>query len=251
MYAGHISLGLLAKYIFPSAHVGLLVFSSILPDLLFFFLAAVAPNIEGANLNISLFKQGLASPFDLYAPYTHSLAGTFLVCLPVLLGVMAFLHNQYPHKFPALKPDNNLFAYVATLFGHWLAEIPLHRKDLALWPGTPGRFGYGLWDYPWLSFLLESAVVVLGLLAYNQSASTSRTVRRDPAVFNAFAFFLILYHLQAYVFPLPTFNSRLFSAIIFLADLLLVVLSFRMEVPLLMPKAPPVAKRPTVPVASE
>jgi hypothetical protein len=53
----------------------------------------------------------------------------------------------------------------AAVFSHWPLDLLVHRPDLALYDNT-AKVGLGLWDYPVLTLLFESALVLGSLALY-------------------------------------------------------------------------------------
>ncbi len=49
---------------------------------------------------------------------------------------------------------------------HWLLDLIVHRPDLPLYPGQSTKFGFGLWNYPLLSNIIEVAIFVAGVIIY-------------------------------------------------------------------------------------
>ncbi|MGE0181708.1 MAG: hypothetical protein AB7F91_11900 [Parvularculaceae bacterium] len=92
-----------------------------------------------------------ASDLDLYfMPYTHSLAGALFWS-----ASGAALYRLILNRGAGL-PGAILIG--AAIFSHWLADLIVHAKDLALYPGSGVKVGFGLW-----SSLLVSKGVELGL----------------------------------------------------------------------------------------
>jgi len=79
----------------------------------------------------------------------------------------------------ALFCRNRRLALLATLaaFSHFLADFPVHNRDLALFPGSQAHFGLGLWSRLGIgSWLLEGAFAA-ALCAYATLSSARRGVR--------------------------------------------------------------------------
>ena len=57
---------------------------------------------------------------------------------------------------------------------HWVLDFLVHLPDLPLWPGGP-KVGLGLWNYPAVTILIESAMFVAGVWIY---ASMTRARNR-------------------------------------------------------------------------
>jgi uncharacterized membrane protein len=107
----------------------------------------------------------------IYADYTHSLVGAVL--LSVLFG--ALVRPRYGRRASVV------LALVS--FSHWLLDLAVHRADLPLLPGNAGalpRLGFGLWQFPAVSALLELVLVLAGSLLYWRAALDAARV--EPAL---------------------------------------------------------------------
>lgn len=115
-------------------------------------------------------KMGAYGGAVIHADYTHSLVGAAL--LSAVLGVPAALRWG--------RRTGVILALVS--FSHWLLDLPMHRADMPILPGDAGnlpRLGFGLWQHPVPSALLELAIVVTGATMY--WAAARRAARQDPA----------------------------------------------------------------------
>lgn len=101
-------------------------------------------------------------PVDLYyMPLTHSLLGS--VIWAVLAGLIAA-------RFAAADGRWRMGAIVALLvLSHWFLDLIVHRHDLGLIGNDAHKFGFGLWDYPFLEMPLEMGLVLGGLWLYCRS----------------------------------------------------------------------------------
>jgi hypothetical protein len=107
----------------------------------------------------------------IHADYTHSLVGA--LALSVFLGTLFTLRYG--------KRSGVVIGAVA--LSHWILDVPLHRGDMPILPGGAGalpRLGFGLWEYPALSALLELAIVAVGAAMYWRAAT--RLAPGDDAV---------------------------------------------------------------------
>src|SRR6266705_540716 len=98
------------------------------------------------------------SPLDLYyMPYTHSLIGA-LVWSGVALVIYKVASGAKASSAAAL-----LVAFA--VFSHWMLDLVVHRPDLAIYDDTL-KVGLGLWNYRGLEFVVEIAILVVGILIY-------------------------------------------------------------------------------------
>jgi hypothetical protein len=59
------------------------------------------------------------------------------------------------------------------VFSHWILDLVVHRPDLPILPGNLGNLpllGFGLWNYPVASAIVELALVLGGAYLYFRSA---------------------------------------------------------------------------------
>jgi hypothetical protein len=131
----------------------------------------VVPGFTASN-NLDLY----------YMPITHSLPGAAI--LSVLLGaIVAFCFKGARGK---------IFAVVAAaVFSHWLLDVIVHVRDLALWDDSD-KVGFGLWNYFWPALILEFAVLVGGAWWYARAMPNVRP-RGDMALWLFVGFMMLLY----------------------------------------------------------
>lgn len=151
MILGHYGLAFAAKRVAPRTSLGTFAFAAQLLDEIWpiFVLMGlervrVAPGLMAAN------------PLDFeYYPYSHSLAGA--IVWSILLGGIYY----------AVRHDRRSAGVVGLLvFSHWILDVPMHRPDLPLWPGSATRVGLGAWRSIPLTIVLELAVLGFGLVVY-------------------------------------------------------------------------------------
>jgi hypothetical protein len=148
MYAAHFAAGLAIKSHAPKAPTWALLVGAFLPD--FFWIAFGLAGIEPS--------QGPAF-FD---DWSHSLA---MVLLYGALFSMAFWRWGLSVVFPVWL----------AVFSHFLLDLPIHPKNLALYPHSSLHLGWGLWrigprNYWWA----QLAVLVVLTLIYVQGARRLR-----------------------------------------------------------------------------
>jgi hypothetical protein len=97
-----------------------------------------------------------ANPLDLYyMPYSHSLVAALLWSIAAALAFRVFAKTEV---WAALLVG-------AAVFSHWVLDLLVHRPDLSLYDSRM-KMGFGLWNYPILSFTLEILVLFAGLFFY-------------------------------------------------------------------------------------
>lgn len=170
MVAGHFGLAAGIKKIAPRLPLWSLLVASFFLDVIFIFFAAgglekinpvdaAHPNAYGGSL--------------IHAYYTHSLVGAIL--LSILAGLLAG------------RRWGSRGGYVigGMVFSHWILDLLVHRPDLPILPGNLGNLpllGFGLWQFPVVSAILELALVIGGAwfyyLAALQASKTNPNQRR-------------------------------------------------------------------------
>jgi membrane-bound metal-dependent hydrolase YbcI (DUF457 family) len=147
MYAAHFASALALKAKEPQAPTwGLLVGVGVL-DLLFgpFVLAG----IERASLT-----PGVSPGFSLdYIDWSHSLLMT--VVWSVLFGA-AFLR----------RGRTVAIVMAVAVLSHFVLDLMVHSPDLALWPGSSVRLGFGLWRAMPIGWWFFELAVVAGFCWY-------------------------------------------------------------------------------------
>jgi hypothetical protein len=79
----------------------------------------------------------------------------------------------------ALRRDRRTATIVGLLvLSHWILDIPMHRPDLPLWPGSSIRVGLGAWRSIPLTIVLELAVFGTGLVIYLRATRARDRVGR-------------------------------------------------------------------------
>jgi hypothetical protein len=106
----------------------------------------------------------------IHADYTHSLVGA--VALSAVFGA-AFVFQWGLRSGVVLG---------LVSFSHWALDLIVHRADMPLLPGDVGQFprlGFGLWQVPQASIVVEALLVVAGAWLYYRAArSVSKAAGR-------------------------------------------------------------------------
>ena len=182
MFVGHYSAALAAKAAEPRAPLWSYVIGCQVLDV--GWAGFIMTGVEKARLDPSL----PGSPLVLYdMPFTHSLPGALVWSVGGAL--LARLALKLPWRAA-------VFIGLA-VFSHWIADLLVHRPDLALWAGGP-KVGLGLWNAP----VAEQAVEI-GLLAVAAVFWTGWRVREGRSVWPAGLFLAFLTALQIYALSAP------------------------------------------------
>jgi len=144
MYAGHFAAGLVIKARVPEAPTWALLIGVGVLDLLFGPL--VVAGIERVSITPDV-SPGFSLDF---IDWSHSLATSLLWSL--LFGVLFLGRGRAVAA-----------AMGIAVFSHFVLDLPMHPRDLALWPGSTTQLGFGLWRVlPTGWWFVELAVVALG-----------------------------------------------------------------------------------------
>ena len=159
MLVGHYAAAFVLKSRSKAVSLGWLFVGVQFADLL--FLPLVLVGIERMRI-VENFTP--STHFELvYMPYSHSLVASF-----VWAGAVYAAFRLLPL---VAKQDRSGVALVMALatVSHWFFDLPMHVHDLPLLGDGSLKVGFGLWNYPVVTFLLEAALLVGGLILYLRS----------------------------------------------------------------------------------
>ncbi|KAA2255457.1 permease [Solihabitans fulvus] len=98
----------------------------------------------------------------IHADYTHSLVGALIIA--AVTGLLAA--RWWGRKSGAVIG--------AVVFSHWVLDLLVHRSDMPVLPGNLGnlpRMGFGLWQYPLLTAVIEGGIMLVGTVLYWRAAA--------------------------------------------------------------------------------
>lgn len=158
MVAGHFGLAAGIKKIAPRLPLWSLLLATFFLDVVFIFFAAgglekinpvdpANPNAYGGSL--------------IQAYYTHSLVGALLIS-----AIAGWFAGWRWGK-------RGGYVIAGVVFSHWILDLIVHRPDLPILPGNFGNLpllGFGLWQYPIVSAIVELALVIGGTWFYYRAA---------------------------------------------------------------------------------
>ncbi len=158
MVAGHFGLAAGIKKIAPRLPLWSLLLATFFLDVVFLFFAVaglekIAP-LDPANPNA--YGGSLIQAY-----YTHSLVGALLIS--AIAGLLAGWHWG----------KRGGYVIAGVVFSHWILDLIVHRPDLPILPGNAGNLpllGFGLWQYPTVSAIVELALVIGGTWFYYRAA---------------------------------------------------------------------------------
>jgi hypothetical protein len=86
------------------------------------------------------------------------------------------------------------------VFSHWPIDLLVHHQDLPLWPGDSPKYGFALWDYPWLERGAEVVVLLIGCGLWAMSRAKQKRATWPAWVFAVIC--LVLFY-AAIKMPMP------------------------------------------------
>ena len=158
------------------------------------------------------------SPLDLYyMPYTHSLIGA------LIWSATAFLVYKLVRR--AYVSNTTAMLVGIAVFSHWILDLIVHRPDLAIYDNTM-KVGFGLWNYRGIEFVVEIALLVLGMVVYLKRNGS--VVRKSGIIFGAV---LILIQTQNTFGNRPLSSGRVVAITALVFYTLFAAVAFFLEIP--------------------
>lgn len=163
IFLGHYGVAFAAKRAAPRTSLGALTFASEFLDELWPILLLLG--VESVRIVPGLMA---TSPLDfVHYPWSHSLLAA--VVWGLLVGGV----------YGALRRSRRGALVVGALVvSHWFLDLPVHRPDLPLWPGSRVLVGAGLWSSLPLTLILELGVFLLGLALYVRTTRATDRIGR-------------------------------------------------------------------------
>ena len=186
MFIGHFGVALAAKKVAPRTSLGTLVMAAQFVDLLWpFFLLLDVERVTIAPGATAV------TPLDFVSyPLSHSLFAD--------LGWACLFSGIYK----VVKRDSGgAVCLWFVLISHWLLDALSHRPDLPLYPGSSTYVGLGLWNSRGWTFLVESAIFLIGARVY--AKTTHPRDRLGSLAFRSYVSLLFLLYLVNMFSPPP------------------------------------------------
>jgi len=201
MYVGHYVAAFALKKQAPTLSLGWLFIGVQFVDILFF--PFVLMGVERLNL---IPDYTATNHFELeYMPYTHSLLAT------VVWSIFGFLVFRYLFKLSVKAA----FAMALAIASHWFVDLLVHTPDLPIWSDKSPKLGFGLWNYRYVAFGLETLFLFGGIYLY-QKAINSKSISMY-----IFGLVLITIHATQVFLPPPEVLNKTTLAISAVASYLL------------------------------
>jgi membrane-bound metal-dependent hydrolase YbcI (DUF457 family) len=154
MFLGHYGIAFAAKRVAPRTSLGSLVFAGEFLDEMWPVLLLLG--VEQVRIVPGLM---VMSPLEfVYYPWSHSLL--MAIVWGTLVAAIYFAFRKY---------WRGALITGGLVVSHWLLDLPMHQKDLPLWPGASPRFGWGLWNVPVASNIIEFTIFLAGVSAYTRA----------------------------------------------------------------------------------
>lgn len=156
MFIGHYSAALALKSVEKKTSLGWLFLGVQLVDILFFPLVLLG--VERLNI-IENFTE--STHFELeFMPYSHGLVGT------LALAAVAYLAFRFLPRKSGGDTSRVALVIAAAVFSHWVLDLIVHTPDLPLLGDTSPKVGLGLWNSAFLTFALETILLLGGMWLY-------------------------------------------------------------------------------------
>lgn len=167
MTAGHFGLAAVIKSKEIKVPLWALMLSTYLLDVVFIVLAGFGVETF-APIDPAHPAYGQVA---IHAFYSHSLVGALAIA--IIAGALA--RWAWGHRAG--------WVIGAMVFSHWILDLIVHRPDLPILPANAGNLpllGFGLWQVPAASALVELALAAAGAYLYYRSARKSPAEASDP-----------------------------------------------------------------------
>jgi membrane-bound metal-dependent hydrolase YbcI (DUF457 family) len=186
MVLGHYGFALGAKKFAPRLSLGTLFLAVQWADLLWPILLLL--NIEHVDLRPGNPKFPL--DFTDY-PITHSLL--MGIVWSVVFGLLYWLIK---------KDGKSALVLGICVVSHWVLDLLVHMPDLPLFPGDSPKVGFGLWNWPLLTAVVEFALFFIGQVLYLRVSKAKNATGKWS--FWLLMGLLVLAHVAGLLSPLPS-----------------------------------------------
>lgn len=177
MFIGHFALGFALKRVEPRVSLATAFLAAQLAD-------TVWPVLVLAGVERVAIAPGdtAVTPlrFESY-PWSHS-----LLTLSLFGGVFALIHYGVQKRARAALLLGGL------VISHWILDVLSHRPDMPLTPWTSHELGFGLWNSPLGTVLVEGALFATGV-AFALRATRARDGVGQWGLWGFIAFLVLVY----------------------------------------------------------
>ncbi|MCB0726498.1 MAG: metal-dependent hydrolase [Ignavibacteria bacterium] len=187
MFIGHFGVGFGAKKYAPVISLGYLFIAAQFLDLIW-------PTLLLLNVEHVVISPGITAmtPLDFTDyPVSHSLL--MVAGWGILLGVISYFFLK--------KFKYSLIIFLCVI-SHWFLDLIVHRPDLPLLPAEDTiKMGFGLWDHPYLSVIIEGLIFFTGVIFYYKATKPVNKTGKYLLIF--LVSFLVLIQIANILGPPP------------------------------------------------
>jgi hypothetical protein len=200
---GHYSVALALKRVEKRVSLGWLFLATQLLDILLFLFVLLG--VERLRIVESFTP---STHFELeFIPYTHGLVGSLVWAA---VGYVAV--RLVPAK-DKVKRKRVALVIAAAIFSHWVLDLIVHTPDLPLLGDDSPKLGLGLWNYAFVTFVLEALLLLAGLWLYLRDTKAEKVSGKVGMI----AFAVVLIAMSAFIIfgpPPESPNSMVISALV-------------------------------------
>ena len=160
MFIGHYAAALAIKRVEKKSSLGLLFLAVQFVDILFF--PFVLLGIERLTI-IPNYTESTHFKLE-YMPYTHGLLASFIWAALTYCVFKTFT-----------KKNSVALVMAVAVVSHWFLDLIVHTPDLPLWSDSSPKLGFGLWNHVVVSYVLEAALLFIGVWVYLQGTKAKTT----------------------------------------------------------------------------
>lgn len=124
-----------------------------------------------------------------YLPYSHSLLAA------AVWAALAFALFRFVFKIG----NRGAVLVGVAVASHWFLDLPVHTPDLPLWADSSPKLGFGLWNYPIATIIIESLLTLAGLAIYMRGTRPAKSSGRYAMPI--FVGIMILLGIPAMLYP--------------------------------------------------
>ncbi|MGE5110835.1 MAG: metal-dependent hydrolase [Acidobacteriaceae bacterium] len=204
MFVGHFGVAFAAKKAAPRTNLATAILAAQFLDVLWPIF--VLSGFERVRIAPGLMT---VSAFDFLSyPWTHSL---------LMSIVWAALFGTVHYAFR--RDTRTALVLAAVVLSHWFLDLATHRPDLQLAPGLPTRYGLGLWNSRFGTYVVELAIYFGGIVLYLRTTrARDRIGRWGLIAYVALLFMLYIANLEGP--PPPDIRTGLIAMLISMPPLL-------------------------------
>ena len=187
MFIGHFAVALGAKRAAPAVSLGTFLLAAQFADLLWPTLV-----LFGVEKVAILPGATVVTPLAFISyPYSHSLE--MLVVWSLLFAAAYIFVRRGAVRAAAV--------IAAVVVSHWVLDVVAHRPDMPVTVGGELRLGLGLWDSLAATFIVENAMLLIGVYLYLET--TKAVDRTGRYAFWGLIVFLVLINIGNMFGPPP------------------------------------------------